>query len=316
MPMILLFCIVGSFAINNTMFGVIVMVVAGVVAFYMERWGFPVAPTILGVVLGTMLEEHFFSSLVKADGRRFVDPDVNRQTGIVRGVDGRRRRADVDGREPSGIAVREYVEAFAGEFAGGDGLEERQPGDGDAAIERDILVADFHRQPAGGVGPCGSRKRRYVRTHAVERPAQIHGGGTRREQGGVGVRETGVRVIRPQCEPHAPSRGRADQRGAANQHGANRMRGVVEGTQPRDDEGVRQSRLVDDLDRLSVGGGPDRAGGAAGDVHGCDHAASGRSVVQRRSPPAGTGGSLKQLSGSPGCLRGVPQSPSGYLTAL
>ncbi|MFO1330078.1 MAG: tripartite tricarboxylate transporter permease [Rubrivivax sp.] len=68
MPLILLFCIVGSFAINNSMFGVVVMLVAGVAAFYMERWGFPVAPTILGVVLGTMLEEHFFSSLVKADG--------------------------------------------------------------------------------------------------------------------------------------------------------------------------------------------------------------------------------------------------------
>ena len=54
------------------MFGVIVMVVAGVLAFYMERWGFPVAPTILGVVLGTMLEEHFFSSLVKADGQFLV----------------------------------------------------------------------------------------------------------------------------------------------------------------------------------------------------------------------------------------------------
>jgi TctA family transporter len=68
MPLILLFCIVGSFAINNSMFGVIVMGVAGVVGFFMERWGFPVAPTILGVVLGTMLEEHFFSSLIKADG--------------------------------------------------------------------------------------------------------------------------------------------------------------------------------------------------------------------------------------------------------
>ena len=68
MPLILLFCIVGSFAINNTLFGVIVMLIAGLAAFYMERWGFPVAPTILGVVLGTMLEEHFFSSLVKADG--------------------------------------------------------------------------------------------------------------------------------------------------------------------------------------------------------------------------------------------------------
>jgi putative tricarboxylic transport membrane protein len=68
MPLILLFCVVGSFAINNAMFGVIVMLIAGVAGFYMERWGFPVAPTILGVVLGTMLEEHFFSSLVKADG--------------------------------------------------------------------------------------------------------------------------------------------------------------------------------------------------------------------------------------------------------
>jgi putative tricarboxylic transport membrane protein len=72
MPLILLFCVVGSFAINNTLFGVTVMLVAGVVAFFMERWGFPVAPTILGVVLGTMLEEHFFSSLVKADGNFLV----------------------------------------------------------------------------------------------------------------------------------------------------------------------------------------------------------------------------------------------------
>jgi TctA family transporter len=69
MPIILLFCVVGSFAINNSLFGVVVMLVAGIIAFFMERWGFPVAPTILGVVLGTMLEEHFFSSLIKADGR-------------------------------------------------------------------------------------------------------------------------------------------------------------------------------------------------------------------------------------------------------
>ena len=72
MPLILLFCIVGSFAVNNTAFGVIVMLVAGIVGFFMERWGFPVAPTILGVVLGTMLEEQFFSSIVKADGNVLV----------------------------------------------------------------------------------------------------------------------------------------------------------------------------------------------------------------------------------------------------
>lgn len=72
MPLILLFCIVGAFAINNSLFGVIVMALAGVAAFFMERWGFPVAPTILGVVLGSMLEQHFFSSLVKADGNFLV----------------------------------------------------------------------------------------------------------------------------------------------------------------------------------------------------------------------------------------------------
>ena len=72
MPLILLFCVVGSFAINNSLFGVTIMLVGGVLAFFMERWGFPVAPTILGVVLGTMLEEHFFSSLVKADGNFLV----------------------------------------------------------------------------------------------------------------------------------------------------------------------------------------------------------------------------------------------------
>jgi len=67
-PIILMFCIVGSFAINNTVFGVSVMLVMGVLAYLMEENGFPVAPTILGLVLGTMLEDNFMSSMIKADG--------------------------------------------------------------------------------------------------------------------------------------------------------------------------------------------------------------------------------------------------------
>jgi TctA family transporter len=34
----------------------------------MEENGFPVAPAILGMVLGAMLEENFISSMIKADG--------------------------------------------------------------------------------------------------------------------------------------------------------------------------------------------------------------------------------------------------------
>ena len=69
LPVILLFCIVGSFAINNSIFGVVLMLAFGIVGYVMEENGFPVAPAILGMVLGAMLEENFISSMIKADGR-------------------------------------------------------------------------------------------------------------------------------------------------------------------------------------------------------------------------------------------------------
>jgi putative tricarboxylic transport membrane protein len=69
MPVILLFCIVGAFAINNTVFAVMVVLVFGVAAYFMEENGYPVAPAILGVILGAMLEETFITSMIKADGR-------------------------------------------------------------------------------------------------------------------------------------------------------------------------------------------------------------------------------------------------------
>ncbi|MDQ3189606.1 MAG: tripartite tricarboxylate transporter permease, partial [Pseudomonadota bacterium] len=68
MPLILVFCIVGTFAINNSVFDVGVMLVAGVIAYLLEENGFPIAPAILGVVLGGMLEENFITSMIKADG--------------------------------------------------------------------------------------------------------------------------------------------------------------------------------------------------------------------------------------------------------
>ena len=68
MPVIMLFCVVGAFAINNTAFDIGVMVIAGVVAFILEENGVPIAPAILGVVLGGMLEDNFVTSMIKADG--------------------------------------------------------------------------------------------------------------------------------------------------------------------------------------------------------------------------------------------------------
>jgi TctA family transporter len=68
MPMILLFCVVGTFAINNSVFQIGVMLIAGILAYVLEANKFPTAPAILGVVLGGMLEENFITSMIKSNG--------------------------------------------------------------------------------------------------------------------------------------------------------------------------------------------------------------------------------------------------------
>jgi putative tricarboxylic transport membrane protein len=85
MPVILLFCIVGSFAINNSIFGVVLMLVFGLVAYLMEENGFPVAPAILGMVLGAMLEEHFIRAMIRADGSftAFFERPIAGSLGVV-----------------------------------------------------------------------------------------------------------------------------------------------------------------------------------------------------------------------------------------
>jgi len=67
MPAILMFCIVGSFAINNTTFDVGVMLATGVLAYFMEANGIPVAPAVLGLVLGRLLEDSFMVSMIKSN---------------------------------------------------------------------------------------------------------------------------------------------------------------------------------------------------------------------------------------------------------
>jgi putative tricarboxylic transport membrane protein len=68
LPCILVFCILGAFAINNSTVGIMMMLGFGVLAWFMEENGIPVAPAILGMVLGTLLEEHFVTSMIKSEG--------------------------------------------------------------------------------------------------------------------------------------------------------------------------------------------------------------------------------------------------------
>lgn len=85
MPLILLFCIVGAYSINNSAFDVGIMLAFGLLAYLMEENGFPIAPTILGVVLGGMLEETFVSSMIKADGNfiEFFNRPISGTLGVL-----------------------------------------------------------------------------------------------------------------------------------------------------------------------------------------------------------------------------------------
>jgi TctA family transporter len=68
MPLVLVFSIVGSFAINNSIMGVNVILVLGFLSFIMQENGFPVAPLILGMIMGELLEENFMQAMIAADG--------------------------------------------------------------------------------------------------------------------------------------------------------------------------------------------------------------------------------------------------------
>jgi TctA family transporter len=68
MPMILLCCAVGAFATGNNLFAVVIVAAFGIIGYVMEANGFPVAAMVLGIVMGTMVEQSFVTSLIKSDG--------------------------------------------------------------------------------------------------------------------------------------------------------------------------------------------------------------------------------------------------------
>jgi len=68
MPTILMFCIIGSFSMNNSGFGIVVMLILGLFSYILEENGFPTAPMVLAMVLGEILEQNFLTSMIKSHG--------------------------------------------------------------------------------------------------------------------------------------------------------------------------------------------------------------------------------------------------------
>ena len=68
MPLILVLCIIGAFAINNTVTDIVIMIVAGLAGFVFQKIKFPITPLVLAIVIGPMLEDSLRQSLLLSQG--------------------------------------------------------------------------------------------------------------------------------------------------------------------------------------------------------------------------------------------------------
>jgi len=76
MPIVFVLCTVGAYAIASRVFDIWVMLAVGVVCFILRRQGFPVAPFVLGIVLGDIIDKSLRRGLVLSDGD--LSPFFNR----------------------------------------------------------------------------------------------------------------------------------------------------------------------------------------------------------------------------------------------
>ena len=78
-PVVLVLCIFGAYAIGNTMFDVLIMLLMGLLGYFMLKLDMPAAPFLIAFILGPMLEDSFRQSLSLSKG----DFSIFLQSGIT-----------------------------------------------------------------------------------------------------------------------------------------------------------------------------------------------------------------------------------------
>ena len=68
MPFVLVCAAVGAFATGNNLTAVLIVAAFGIIGYVLEANGYPVAALVLGIVMGSMVEQNFVTSLIKSDG--------------------------------------------------------------------------------------------------------------------------------------------------------------------------------------------------------------------------------------------------------
>ena len=68
-------CGIGSYAIRNSIFDVYLMAIVGLLGYVLQRLRIPLAPVVLGLVLGPTLEQQYRTALILSEGdhRIFIE---------------------------------------------------------------------------------------------------------------------------------------------------------------------------------------------------------------------------------------------------
>ncbi|MPN33175.1 hypothetical protein SDC9_180659 [bioreactor metagenome] len=67
-PMLAVLCVVGSYAVNNNISDVFIMLIFGLLAYFLTRYKFPITPMVIAIVLGPLVEQNLRRSLIISEG--------------------------------------------------------------------------------------------------------------------------------------------------------------------------------------------------------------------------------------------------------
>jgi putative tricarboxylic transport membrane protein len=71
-PVISLICLFGIYSVRNSIFDVWIMILSGVIGYFLRKWKFPIAPFIIGIVLGPTTENSVRQTLMLFKGNPFL----------------------------------------------------------------------------------------------------------------------------------------------------------------------------------------------------------------------------------------------------
>ncbi|KFB70207.1 MAG: hypothetical protein CAPSK01_000042 [Candidatus Accumulibacter vicinus] len=195
---------------------------------------------------------------------RLGNPDMEVDSLVERGIDRCQRRPVVDGRQPAGVAVGHDLDAPALADLCAQPLQAVLA---DAAALLHILLGDPARFEPRRLGAQWRRQRHQAGLQARQRPVQIDRRRPRRPEPPDRGEQGGVIGTRGERQRDPISGGDPDQRCAAYLHAADRLHHRLQAVQSQHPAGLRQCRLVDDVDGTGLGYGGDRSRWFALDSH-------------------------------------------------